>query len=344
MDLPRLITAAANLIRKGSVSVAHSLDVPKKEIPGFQLLYYGQMDCSPGWSGEYAEKKLEGVLVHYVRKGKGTVINYSSNEEYHIHGGDAFIFLPEIAYYYVADKEDPWSYAWFCISGEQRRLIEEAVKKKHIGAVTLREAAQSFERLNQFFTYQPLDTLCDDLFYYGVISQLLFDFFSGLPIDPCLAQDGDGAYRMDNKRYILLATGYIAENFGKDLSISEIAKYVGIERSYFSRLFKKHTGMTTGEYLMRYRINKAAFLLENSDKLISNISTDVGFAYEHYFTQVFKRYMGLTPSEYRRRIHEGDPQQKKLLGGGHMAFRNSLEISGEESIAISESRRKEQKE
>ena len=306
--------------------MAHSLNVPLIEIGGFKLLYYGQMDCAPGWSGEYDLHAVTGLLFHFVQKGKGTVINYTNNEEYQIHGGEAFVFHPENAYYYAADQDDPWSYVWFSIAGEQMERLMAFLQEKHIGAVHLQEPNVVLGRIRQLFSYQQWSPLCDELFYSGIVSMLLYDFFTGMPLDTHLPEGTTDSGRTDTNRYIFLATGYIAEHYAQSLTVEEIAKFVGIERSYFSRLFKKHTGMTPGEYLMRYRINKATFLLANSDKRVADISLEVGFNYEHYFTKVFKQCIGITPSEYRKRIQSGGGQMVDIRTAFECYPQNKLSV------------------
>jgi AraC-like DNA-binding protein len=84
-----------------------------------------------------------------------------------------------------------------------------------------------------------------------------------------------------------------------DLSVSDISDELGFDRSYFTTLFKKHTGISPYAYLTRIRIKKACGLLENSDLPMSEIAERVGIN-AHNFARIFKREMGSSPAEYRR--------------------------------------------
>ena len=70
---------------------------------------------------------------------------------------------------------------------------------------------------------------------------------------------------------------------------------------YVSRIFKKHIGVTIGEYLTQRRMELAKVYLSTTKMNISQISEEVGYAYSYRFNQVFKQYTGCTPKEYRKK-------------------------------------------
>jgi hypothetical protein len=67
----------------------------------------------------------------------------------------------------------------------------------------------------------------------------------------------------------------------------------------FSRCFKKETGFTFQEYLVRLRIKEALRLLDNPNASITDIGFMVGFNDSSYFSRTFKKYMNHSPSEFR---------------------------------------------
>jgi hypothetical protein len=67
----------------------------------------------------------------------------------------------------------------------------------------------------------------------------------------------------------------------------------------FSRCFKKETGFTFQEYLVRLRIKEALRLLDNPNASITDISFTVGFNDTSYFSRTFKKYLNHSPSEFR---------------------------------------------
>lgn len=88
--------------------------------------------------------------------------------------------------------------------------------------------------------------------------------------------------------------------YEEDFSCAEVAHKVGMNRQYFSSLFKKEIGEGFVDYLNRVRISKACELLENTTMRSYEISQIAGFRDESYFSRVFKKVVGVRPNEYRR--------------------------------------------
>jgi len=91
----------------------------------------------------------------------------------------------------------------------------------------------------------------------------------------------------------------IMSNRGKDLSVDEIAEKVGISRHYMMHLFKKATATTITEYMRALKMAHAKRLLINSQKTITEISQECGYASPSYFAKVFQQSEHMQPSEYR---------------------------------------------
>lgn len=113
------------------------------------------------------------------------------------------------------------------------------------------------------------------------------------------ADDGETMTRKRGERLIGKAGDYIRRNLSSDLGIEEVAGHLGISCSYFSMLFKAHFGETFVEHVTRERMERAMTLLLTSDKSITRIGMQVGYAERRYFTKVFLKYAHVTPSEYR---------------------------------------------
>ena len=84
------------------------------------------------------------------------------------------------------------------------------------------------------------------------------------------------------------------------LTVSDIARSVGLERSYFTVLFKEHTGMSPHAYLNELRIKKACALLDGGECSVAIVAEKVGFEISG-FSRIFKRATGMTPLEYKKR-------------------------------------------
>jgi two-component system response regulator YesN len=93
---------------------------------------------------------------------------------------------------------------------------------------------------------------------------------------------------------------YIALHIDEELSRQYIADYIGLSPDYIVKLFKKETGLSISDYILRERINLAKELLSMTDTTISNIALTVGFSNFSYFSTLFKKEVSMTPQDYRR--------------------------------------------
>nr|MDE6004751.1 AraC family transcriptional regulator [Oscillospiraceae bacterium] len=92
---------------------------------------------------------------------------------------------------------------------------------------------------------------------------------------------------------------YINENLNCNLSIKTLAKLVGLNPSYLSRLFKQETGGSIKQFVVLARIRQAEELLKDTDFSYYDISVRLGFSSQSAFIAVFKKITGVTPKKYR---------------------------------------------
>jgi YesN/AraC family two-component response regulator len=92
---------------------------------------------------------------------------------------------------------------------------------------------------------------------------------------------------------------YIRENYVRDISMQDAARYMNYSEAYFSKLFKHCFGKNFTAYLTGYRVEMAKKLLAQADINIKEVGFAVGYQDSGYFTKVFKRITGKNPTEYR---------------------------------------------
>ena len=92
---------------------------------------------------------------------------------------------------------------------------------------------------------------------------------------------------------------YLNEFYSKQISLEEASSMLGLDPSYFCRVFKEATGATFTEYLNFVRVSKAESMLSAGGASILEISEEVGFSSVSYFNRIFKRYKGCSPGVYR---------------------------------------------
>lgn len=106
--------------------------------------------------------------------------------------------------------------------------------------------------------------------------------------------------------YLKEALAFIDGNYQRDISIEDIADASGLNRSYFGRIFKEAMGKSPQQFLITYRMNKAAELLKNSRITVAEVSSSVGYNNQLHFSRAFKSIFGISPREYRSKHYLGD--------------------------------------
>ena len=94
----------------------------------------------------------------------------------------------------------------------------------------------------------------------------------------------------------------IRTNYRQRLSVNAIAEQVHYSPAHLSTLFRKETGITLNEAILRTRLKAAMDLLRTTLEPVSAIANRTGYADVQYFSRVFKQVTGLTPLEYRRKV------------------------------------------
>ncbi|MBD2703529.1 AraC family transcriptional regulator [Spirosoma sp. BT702] len=97
-------------------------------------------------------------------------------------------------------------------------------------------------------------------------------------------------------------TGYIMQNFDKDISLSEIAAVGNMGVTAFCNFFKEQFRVTFVEYLTTVRIGHACKLLSEHDRNIVEVAYECGFNNLANFNRQFKKLKGMTPSDYRKTL------------------------------------------
>jgi len=92
----------------------------------------------------------------------------------------------------------------------------------------------------------------------------------------------------------------LRDRFSENLSLSEVAREVGISPDHLTRSFRQHHGCTIGEYVRGLRVEFACRRLAASELPLVQIALDAGFTDQSHFTKSFKHLMGFTPAAFRK--------------------------------------------
>src|SRR5262249_24319862 len=91
-------------------------------------------------------------------------------------------------------------------------------------------------------------------------------------------------------------------NLEDDLTLSEMAESVGLSTAHFSEMFRRSTGETPHQFVLRYRIERAKEMLHAPETRILDVALACGFKTQQHFARVFRWNSGFSPTEYRRQL------------------------------------------
>ena len=138
------------------------------------------------------------------------------------------------------------------------------------------------------------------LFYKAAAKTASLDFIIHLCRKHVLSEESEGVQAV-NLEPVKIAMRYIQENYGENISTADIARKVGLSKSYFCRLFKKHTRYTVVSYINLIRCASAKRLFGTGRYLVSEVALLSGFDNSSYFSRTYKKYMGKLPSQTQTR-------------------------------------------
>jgi AraC family transcriptional regulator len=85
-----------------------------------------------------------------------------------------------------------------------------------------------------------------------------------------------------------------------DLSLDEMAQSIGLSTAHFARMFRKSTGETPHQFVLRQRVERAKAMLRVPDARVLDVAVACGFITQQHFAQVFRDLCGVSPTQYRQ--------------------------------------------
>jgi AraC-like DNA-binding protein len=93
---------------------------------------------------------------------------------------------------------------------------------------------------------------------------------------------------------------FIEEHLSEPLRISDLARAAHLERTYFSRVFRRCLGIKPVDYIMRRRVERAKARLWGTEDPLRAVAESLGFSDAFHFSKCFKKLTGMTPRDFRR--------------------------------------------
>ena len=223
---------------------------------------------------------------------EGKALYHINEEEIELGMNKMCLVSPGEEFWITIERNEPWHFMWLGFNGHQASSITERVgfARGH-RAVDLCDVEEIADGISNILKSSSMTDACEWKRIGGMCEVL------GLMMENSI---NDSVRNEAPKiKYVNKAVHIISEHYGEKIKITDIADMVGINRSYLSNLFKKELSMSPQEFLISYRLDKAAQMLNETEESVGNIAAAVGYADPLAFSKAFKQKFGISPRSYR---------------------------------------------
>ncbi len=277
---------------------------PSENFVDLGLYQFGWEQCDPSHS--FGPAARNHYLFHYCLSGTGMLYSQNGRKEsdtFHIKSGQGFMIFPHQVCMYIADHEIPWEYVWIEFDGLR---VKEAIEL----------AGLKPEQPVYKARYKDIsETMKEEMLYivnhkeespFHLIGHLYLFIDSLVRSSTSVPLGQDSSLR---EFYLKEAISFIEQNFQNDISVEDIAACCGLNRSYFGKIFHENMGKSPQEFLISYRMTKAAELLKLTALSVADIGNAVGYPNQLHFSRAFKNVYAISPRQWRLE-HGGGKQHK----------------------------------
>lgn len=251
----------------------------------FYMISAGEFYCNENYRVE--RETFYSYLIMYVKKGNGIVS--VDNRTFQAHANDVVMLNCHKPHLYYTDTG--WETVWLHFDGSSSKNIFELLYSR-FGVVLSMEDSLVVQHclsmiLEGFRHNKPLPEAVVSCHIHRMLTEMF------------LMSSNSADLPANRINPVLDAITYIHSNFNRKITLEELAANVKVSTFHFSRVFKKETGYSPYEYVIKTRIDQAKVLLKRTGASVKEIAYEVGFNSESNFINTFHASVSLTPNEFR---------------------------------------------
>ena len=277
---------------------------PNENFVDLGLYQFGWEQCAPAHS--FGPASRNHYLFHFILSGTGTLLADDSSgitQTYQVKSGQGFMLFPNQVNTYIADPRLPWEYTWIEFDGLRAKEAVEIAGLNPNHPIYHANSKELCAEMKDEMIYIANHAAESPFHLIGHL-YLFLDYFTRSAASLRMNQGG-----RVRDFYIKEALTYIEMNFQNNISVEEIAKSCGLNRSYFGKIFHDAVGKSPQEFLISYRMTKAAELLKLTELSVADIGRAVGYENQLHFSRAFKNVYGVSPRNWRNQ-HQLPPARK----------------------------------
>jgi len=272
---------------------------------------------TPVWERLGSHALLRGIRVtdagffpkairHFVQRNQGApaellIVCIAGSGRVRMNGGDALLIKPGdvvwlpalVPHCYESDPADPWTIEWVHFEGDEVAAWREKIFGQETGPLCRlpvdRAGELALDRLHAI-----LENGYSELNLIEAATALRFS----LGVLARRRQQAGATWSAQSR--VAASVEHLRSSWMHLHRLDEIAAQAGVSPSHYSTLFRKQTGFSPLDFILRQRVQHAASLLATTTDSIAAIASAVGYEDAYYFSRCFHKVMGCSPRAYRK--------------------------------------------
>jgi len=238
-------------------------------------------------------------LLIYTISGQGHIayggreICLDRNEAVLIDCSRPFEYSPSVE----VKQDKQWVFCWLYFSSPYNKTYHDLLYSNTSGKASTRSEADMMMQFVQIFESLKKPSIKNACIQSDALSRILTALITDMDL---LAAD-----TANDQEYLKRIPGVIhiiERDYWQRMTVDDLANAVGLSKYYFTRVFKKYTGIPPYQFIINQRINQAKKLLEDTELSMHEISVMTGFYDKANFCKKFKMHVGLAPLDYRKSL------------------------------------------
>lgn len=220
-----------------------------------------------------------------------------------INGGDALLIKPGdvawlpagVPHWYESDPVDPWTIEWVHFAGHEVEAWRNLVFEQETGHL----CRVPIDRMSEL-ALDRLHSILEQGYSLLNLIEAAAALRSSLGVLSRLRRQVGATWSAQSR--VAASVEHLRCSWMHLHRLEELAAQAGVSPSHYSTLFRKQTGFSPLDFILRQRMQHAAFLLVTTNNSISAIAAAVGYDDAYYFSRCFGKIMGCSPRAYRKKF------------------------------------------
>lgn len=272
-------------------AIKFQTSAPMKNFPELQNIV-SERQTSPAYHYKGCFRSSERhCLFKFTLSGEGRF--QVGRKKYRLTAGQGFLCEindPATSYYYPPDGREPWEFLYLTFIGPAATSMTREFVRRY-GPIFQLPLDMGF--IPEIMTWRRHDRQ-DVRVTPADGARTIAGLFAALSQSKVSSDKYDAGFILAQETQRL-----IRRNFGQSCSVKFLAAQQGISREHLSRIFKKQTGQTLRQYLLRQKMMEACRLLKETRLAQKEIAVKTGYNVPAHFSRAFTRIMRLTPGRFR---------------------------------------------